>query len=66
MCEIMERWKKELIADGQKTAFENGEKSSTIRIFKDFGKSQTETIAYLTQKLHLTQEEAKEAIEQYW
>ena len=34
MCEIMERWKKELIADGQKTAFENGEKSSAIRILR--------------------------------
>ena len=62
MCEIMDRWENELIAKGEA----KGEKSSAIRIFKDFGKSQTETIAYLTQKLHLTQEEAKEAIEQYW
>ena len=66
MCEIMDRWEQELISNGEKTGFANGEKSSAIRIFKDFGKSQTETIPYLTQKLHLTQEEAKKAIEQYW
>ncbi|MBO4351486.1 MAG: hypothetical protein J6A01_11155 [Proteobacteria bacterium] len=66
MCEIMDRWENELLSKGEKAGFANGEKASAIRILKDFGKSQSETVDYLTQNLHLTQEEAKAAIKEYW
>ena len=70
MCEIMDRWENELLAtgfaNGEKAGFANGEKASTVRIFKDFGKSQNETVTYLTQSLHLTAQEARETVEKYW
>ena len=70
MCEIMDRWENELLAtgfsNGEKVGFSNGEKVSTVRIFRDFGKSQDETVNYLTQSLHLTPQEARDTVKKYW
>ncbi len=66
MCEIMERWKNELLSQGEKAGYASGEKSSAIRVCRDFGRDKCETETCLKQSLHLSVEEAREAIETYW
>jgi hypothetical protein len=53
-------------ANGEKAGFANGEKASAVRTCRDFGKSQSETAVYLTQRLHMSMEEAREAMKKYW
>ena len=53
-------------ANGEKAGYANGEKVSAMRTCLDFGKSKSETAAYLTKTLHLSMDEAAKAVEDYW
>ncbi len=78
MCEIMDRWVNELkaegyangekagYANGEKAGYANGEKVSAMRTCMDFGKSKSETVAYLTKTLHLNTDEATKAVDTFW
>ena len=82
MCEIWEKWVNQIRSEsfengkeigfenGKEIGFENGEKtgqkSAAISAFRDLGKTREETTAYIIEKLHLTREQAQEAIQTYW
>ena len=52
--------------NGEAAGYANGKKQTSVRICRDFGKTQTETADYLVQRLHLTREQANEAVKTYW
>jgi hypothetical protein len=53
-------------ANGEAVGYANGEKQTSVRVCRDFGKTQSETADYLVQKMHLTREQANEAVKAYW
>ena len=73
MCEIMDRWVNEVKAEGERIGYQNGEKAgyangekvSAMRTCLDFGKSKSETIAYLNKSLHLSIDEATKSVEAF-
>ena len=57
---------KQGFANGEKQGFANGEKQTSVKICRDFGKTQAETADYLVQKLHLSREQANDVVNTYW
>ena len=78
MCEIIEKWKKEIrnegFVDGKQAGYIDGKQAgialgatiTTVQMCKDFGKTPSEVADYLTQKMHLTREQAQDAVQAYW
>ncbi len=57
-------------ANGEAAGYANGEAAGyangSVNVCRDFGKTQSETVEYLVQKLHLSREQAYEAVRAYW
>ncbi len=56
-------------ANGEAVGYANGQKQGiwlSTQTCRDFGKTQSETADYLVQKLHLSREQADEAVKAYW
>ena len=77
MDERIAKWIKDVKAEGRKEGFTDGEAVGyangkkqgiwlSTQTCRDFGKTQSETADYLVQKLHLSREQADEAVRTYW